>query len=409
VTSQGEALGTLCVIDQVPRELTAHQKQALAALARQVMSQLELRRTAASLKASERRFQAFMDNSPAVAFMKDEAGRMLYVNATFEHAFGVQREDVIGKDDYELWPAEAARRLREHDLSVLKGNCAIQVEESVPGAINTSGDALHWLSFKFPFEDDIGRRVLAGMAIDITERKALEKLKNEFVSIVSHELRTPLTSIRGSLGLVLGGVAGEIPSQAQRMMQIAHHNSERLVRLINDILDIEKIESGSMALVLKPLELMPLIENALQDNRAYAQDLGVEMEINAEVPGLRVLADSDRLTQVLTNLLSNAAKFSPRGGVVSVSVERQDAAVCVSVADCGPGIPDEFRDRIFAKFAQADSSDSRQKSGTGLGLSISKAIVELLGGRIGYDSTVGKGTTFYFHLPEYDDAMSRAL
>jgi PAS domain S-box-containing protein len=141
-----------------------------------------------------------MDNSPAVAFMKDEDGRMLYVNATFERTFGLRREDVLGQDDFQLWPDEAAQDLRQHDLSVLQGNCAIQVEETIAGVTNPSGETLHWLSFKFPFEDAMGRRVLAGMAIDITERKALEKLKNEFVSMVSHELRTPLTSIRGSLG-----------------------------------------------------------------------------------------------------------------------------------------------------------------------------------------------------------------
>jgi PAS domain S-box-containing protein len=158
---------------------------------------------------------------------------------------------------------------------------------------------------------------------DISERKAADRLKNEFISTVSHELRTPLTSILGSLGLVKGGVAGDIPVQARAMLEIAHKNSERLVRLINDILDIEKIESGKMAFRIEPAEIMPLVEHAVEANGNYADQLGVSFVVREALPGAIVRVDSDRLAQVMTNLLSNAAKFSPRGGVVSVSVTRR--------------------------------------------------------------------------------------
>src|SRR6185436_1945117 len=157
-----------------------------------------------------------------------------------------------------------------------------------------------------------------GSVADITERKRVEKLKNEFISTVSHELRTPLTSIRGSLGLISGGVAGVLQPKAKSMIDIAQKNCERLVRLVNDILDIEKIESGKMTFSLKPLDLAPLIEQSIDANRAYAQSLGVTIRLENPMPGLKVVADSDRLNQVLTNLLSNAAKFSPRGETVVV-------------------------------------------------------------------------------------------
>jgi PAS domain S-box-containing protein len=245
-----------------------------------------------------------------------------------------------------------------------------------------------------------GEHEVLAIIRDISERKAADRMKNEFISTVSHELRTPLTSILGSLGLVKGGVAGEVSVQARAMLEIAHKNSERLVRLINDILDIEKIESGKMAFRIEPTDLMALVEHAVEANRTFGEQFDVSFVVRDALPRALVHVDSDRLMQVMTNLLSNAAKFSPRGGVVSVSVARRGETVRVAVSDTGPGIPEDFRHRMFQKFAQADSSDTRQKGGTGLGLSISKAIVERLGGEIGFETTPGVGSTFYFDLPE---------
>ncbi len=238
-----------------------------------------------------------------------------------------------------------------------------------------------------------------GVASDITERKKIDRMKNEFISTVSHELRTPLTSIRGSLGLLTGGIAGEMPPQAKSLIDIACNNSDRLVRLINDILDIEKIESGKIEFKLKPMPLMPLVEQAIQSNQAYAAQHGTHIELTASLCDVTVNADADRLTQVITNFLSNAAKYSPNGEPVEVSVTQHHGAVRLAVHDHGPGIPEEFKARIFEKFAQADSSDTRQKGGTGLGLNICKAIVERLHGSIGFESQPALGTTFYFDLP----------
>lgn len=241
------------------------------------------------------------------------------------------------------------------------------------------------------------------------ELKENDRRKSEFVSTVSHELRTPLTSIRASLGLITGGVMGDIPEQAGSLLGIAVNNTERLVRLINNILDIEKIESGKMTFDERPMELMPLIEDAVESNRSYASLLGVTIKVLEDVQGAKVKVDSDRLLQVLTNLLSNAIKFSPQNGVVEVTVYKDNGIIRVSVVDSGPGIPEEFRGRIFQKFAQADSSDTRQQGGTGLGLSISKAIIERLGGRIGFVSDAYAGTSFYFELPECNEDDASAI
>ncbi|MCK7577438.1 MAG: PAS domain-containing sensor histidine kinase [Chromatiales bacterium] len=248
------------------------------------------------------------------------------------------------------------------------------------------------------------RRLFTGVVRDITERKKMERLKNEFVSTVSHELRTPLTSIRGSLGLVAGGVAGPVPDKARELLDIAYKNSERLTNLINDILDIERIESGKMKFELRRHDLMPLVEQSIDANRGYANSYGVSYRLAAALPGARVLVDPDRLMQVLANLLSNAAKFSPAGGTVDVSVAMHGKRMRVAVADCGPGVPPEFRAHIFGKFSQADASDTRAKGGSGLGLSISKAIVERMSGAIGFESVAGQGSTFWFDLPVAADA-----
>ena len=256
---------------------------------------------------------------------------------------------------------------------------------------------LSWASVSLP-----ARGLIYAVARDIHERKKLERMKNDFISVVSHELRTPLTSIHGSLALILGGVAGEMPEKVRTLTQIAAKNSERLVRLVNDILDIEKIAQGTMLFRPARVDLMPLVEQSVDHNRAYAQQLDVELRIAAAVQA-RIWADADRLQQVLANLLSNAAKHSPRGGGVDIRVQKDDGRVCVSVTDYGKGIPPEFQSRIFEKFAQADTTSTRQKGGTGLGLSISKAIIDRHGGRIWFETAPGVGTTFAFELPEWSE------
>jgi PAS domain S-box-containing protein len=339
-------------------------------------------------------------------YIVDRSGKMTFANAAVERILGVSREEIAQRAFNDpVWQLTTVDGKPFPDdqqpfSQIMRSKQPVfNVEQSV---LHPDGRRVILSINAAPLLDDNGQ-VSGEVAVmtDITERKAVERMKNEFVSTVSHELRTPLTSIVGSLGLVMGGAAGEVSPQARAMLDIAHKNSARLVSLINDILDIEKIESGKMVFQFKPLELMLLIDQAVESLRAYADQYGVRLEITEQVAGARVNADENRLIQVLTNLLSNAVKFSPKNDVVTISVARRDHTLRVQVRDRGRGIPPEFRARIFQRFAQADSSDTRQRGGTGLGLSIAKAIVEKHGGHIGFESELGVGTLFFFELPEW--------
>ena len=241
------------------------------------------------------------------------------------------------------------------------------------------------------------------------ERKRLERLKEEFVSTVSHELRTPLTSIAASLGLLIGKVAGILPGPEGRLLSIAYTNSRRLVRLVNDILDIEKLESGRVVFDLKKVDVRLLVEHAIEANRGYAETHRVRICLADSTAVDEVRADADRLVQVVTNLLSNAIKFSPADNEVLVSIEKVTSAIRISVRDNGVGIPDDFRVHLFEKFAQADATNARQNGGTGLGLSIVKQIVERLGGEVGFLDAPGGGTIFYVDLPTWDIALCHEI
>ncbi|MDX6678569.1 MAG: hypothetical protein QOE31_2621 [Solirubrobacteraceae bacterium] len=232
---------------------------------------------------------------------------------------------------------------------------------------------------------------------DISERREVERLKDQFTSVVSHELRTPLTSIRASLGLLASGALGALPEQGRRMLEIAVQNTDRLGRLVNDILDIERIGSGTIEMSPKRCDAVQLVERAVESVAAIADETGVRIEIEAEPA--EIDADAERILQTLTNLISNAVKFSPPGAAVRVVVQRRDDDVLFRVSDCGRGIPADKLESIFERFHQVDASDSREKGGTGLGLAICRAIVDLHGGRIWAHSTPGHGATLSFALP----------
>ena len=235
-----------------------------------------------------------------------------------------------------------------------------------------------------------------GLRDDIRQLKEVERLKNDFVSTVSHELRTPLTAIRGALGLVLAGTTGAVAARTRDLLQIGLQNTERLIRLINDILDVERIEAGHLLVRREPCELAEILQTTVESLRTVSMEAHVSVVLEAG-EGAVVTGDPDRLVQVFTNLISNAVRFSPRGEVVTVTLRTTATSVVVFVSDRGPGIPLEFRRRIFGKFQQADPAVT--SGGAGLGLSIVRAIVERHGGSIRFDSAPGHGTTFITELP----------
>jgi PAS domain S-box-containing protein len=263
----------------------------------------------------------------------------------------------------------------------------------------TDDDHYYEIAFSPMYNDT--KKIIGAMHImrDITERMRVDQLKNEFVSIVSHELRTPLTSIRGALGLLVGGAIGKFDQKTTNILNIAHNNCERLIHLINDILDISKIETGTVDFQLTPIDLQKTVEESVTANQPFAEKFKVTIKLQKSSKMIFVYADYGRLMQVITNLISNAVKFSPEGSEVIVNISLDSKTARVSIIDHGQGISEDFQKQIFQKFAQAETSLTRKQSGTGLGLSISKAIIEKLHGTIGYTTQAGIGSTFYFDLP----------
>jgi PAS domain S-box-containing protein len=339
-------------------------------------------------------------NSALIGIMTlNESGSIETLNPAAEQMFGVTLEQVARRD--------IGRLINFGDLGDIGSAARLRrmVAEEV-GVRELTGQRADRSTFPVDFEladMPIGdRRMFVVFVRDITGRKRNERLKDEFVATVSHELRTPMTSISGSLGLLVGGAAGPMPDPAKRLLTIAHSNSQRLVRLINDILDVEKIESGKVAFALQPVELRALAEQAIEANKGFAESFGITVRLDPASATAVVRVDPDRLTQVIINLLSNAVKFSPRGEEVVVLVENHGTKAQLLVRDHGPGVPDNYKTRIFEKFVQVDATDARQKGGTGLGLSIVKQIMLRLGGEVGLDSEQGKGSVFHIELPCWD-------
>ena len=364
----------------------------------ELVREVERRRHAEEeLKNREVHIHAILDSVPDAILALSESGIVDSANPAVERTFGYSASDVVGKDIRMLLSASSLPEFEE------RGNTR------TPGArYELEGKRKDGNILPIELSENemqMGKTTMRIVVVrDITERREVDRMKNEFISTVSHELRTPLTSIRGSLGLILGGAIGELPEKLKSMIDIAHKNSERLTNLINDILDIEKIESGRMDFTFRPVQIMRLVEQSVEANRSYGSQFDVDFLVEEGVEEALVNADPERMMQVMGNLLSNAAKFSPQGASVSIRVVRHTGALRVAVTDAGPGIPKEFRSRVFQRFAQADSSSTRKKGGTGLGLNISKAIVERHEGRIGFETIEGGGTTFFFDLPEWRPA-----
>ncbi|MGB7242610.1 MAG: ATP-binding protein [Sulfitobacter sp.] len=251
---------------------------------------------------------------------------------------------------------------------------------------------------------DAATPLVVATARDITERCRVDRAKDEFVATVSHELRSPLTSIKGAMGLILSGATGEISDKSRGMLEIAHRNSDRLVLIINDILDYEKIAAGQMEFDSEDVDIAQLLREAIKANQSYADLYDVRIKAVDMPKGLFVLGDVERLFQVMANLLSNAAKFSHAGGEVRVGVRNIRDRIEIRVQDSGSGIPLADQPAIFERYSQAKGIERRAKGGTGLGLSIVRAIVERHGGIVRFESLEDVGTTFFVELPLKVDA-----
>ena len=327
-------------------------------------------------------------------------GRCTFINVAAAKMLGYEVAELLAqpihdrahhsKPDGTAYPLESSPI-----YATLKDGAARQVKDEVFWHKDGSSFPVEYLST--PMEEN---GEIVGVVVtfkDITERRAVEQSKDEFISIVSHELRTPLTSIRTSLSLLTSGLLNEQPEKAKWMLDIAMESTNRLVRLVNDILDIERIESGKTTMNKEACDAANLMVNAADVMQAMAEKAGVTLSIAPASIQLR--ADADRIIQTLTNLLSNAIKFSPQGSAVSLSAECRDEYILFQVQDRGRGIPTDKLETIFGRFQQVDASDSRSSGGTGLGLAICRSIVQQHGGRIWAESILGEGSTFYFTLP----------
>jgi len=352
----------------------------------------------ANLRTSEEMIRAAMDKAPIGKALVQPDGRFIKVNPALCQLLGYSEAELLANDFQSITHPEDLDADLDNLRALLDGRVvSYQMEKRY---FHRDGRTISaQLSVSAVRRESGECNFLVAQIQDITERKAMDRIKDEFVSVVSHELRTPLTSIRASLGLISGMHDPELPAPVRRLVDISSANCERLVLLVNDILDLDKIASGHMRFELSDQALAAITQRAVQANEAYARKLDVRIVTEAINPDIVVYVDVDRYVQVLSNLLSNAAKFSPAMAEIEVGAEMRGNCVRVFVRDHGDGIPEDFRGRIFGKFSQADSSSSRQKGGTGLGLHISRQLVEHMNGTIGFVSRVGMGTTFWVEFP----------
>lgn len=342
------------------------------------------------------RTDLMIDSVDDGVYVVDGDGRVSFVNPAGCRVLGVGRSALLGRSAHDAFhshpKADCYLRTIQRDGQAISG-----LEDTHRSA---HGDLIPVEVSASPMVEGGGVRGVVVVFRDITRRREVDRMKSEFVSLVSHELKTPLTAIRGSLGLLAGGALGELSPPATRMVEIAVESSERLTRLINEILDLERIESGALPMEIAPHPAAELLTAAHDQVQVLAREAGIEVTVGRREGS--VLADSDRVVQTLINLVGNAIKFSPRGSSVrmrAVAADEADEMVTFAVEDSGRGIPENRLESIFERFVQVDSSDARDKGGSGLGLAICRRIVERQGGRIWAENNPGGGATFSFTLP----------
>ncbi|MCC5827502.1 ATP-binding protein [Alkalimonas sp.] len=354
-------------------------------------SRQQLQQSSRELQLQQQYLSTVMDNVADAIITTDAHGHIERINQAAADIFGLSMHQLEGVH----WSSLLDDPLQQQQL-LLATNTPNKIAK-------TQGRN----RFDLPFPLELSRSEIEFNQLikkvillrDMTERHKVDRLKNEFVSTVSHELRTPLTAINGSIGLVLGGVMGSVSPQVQQLLQTAYDNCNQLTHLINDLLDMERLEAGKMRFQLQPIVLAELIEQCLQQNRPLAAENRLQLQLETKEHGLQVRADPLRLQQVITNLLSNAIKYAPRDSTVVLRLSLDANKVRLEVMDQGPGVPEHFQPSLFQKFAQADSADNKLQQGSGLGLAIARSLMLAMDGDIGYQPLQPHGSCFYLTMP----------
>jgi len=385
---------TALILFFVRRLIQNHELSISANLVKsQLLIDLDIQQRA--LRDSTDSLDAILQNAADAIITIGEQNQIESFNHAAELIFGYSTQEILGKSVYCLLP--------RHVYSQFDAICESVVTAS-QAQLESSG--LNSEEHEFPLEVSLsavslrGKNKLIAVMRDITERKKIEKMQSEFISNVSHELRTPLTAIRGALGLLKGGLVGNVSAQVNQLITMAYNGSERLTILINDLLDLQKVDAGKMEFSISNQIVENLLKESLASNLVFSKMLNVHLILHEPIPQVSVQVDPNRWQQVMANLISNACKYSPSEGCVDiVAMLINPSIIRIEIRDHGKGIPNEFKNRIFQRFAQADSSDTKVQKGTGLGLSIAKTFVETMHGSIGYRSELGVGSTFYIDLP----------
>jgi len=355
----------------------------------------ERRHAEAAVRESEERFRMFMDHSPAVAFIKDAEGRYVYVNAPFERRFQMTLAAWRGKTDRDVWPEDVAAQLRAHDQAVMAANAPTELLETVP---TPDGHPHYWLVYKFPVTDMAGRRFLGGMAVDITERREAERLKEELLSVLSHELRIPLTTAEEGISQVIDGLHGAITPAQQECLKMVAWAHGRLHHLFDKVVRVTEIMTGQVDVTRKPLDLAALVRDLEADVRPLAHERGVTLAVHD--PGtVPWIGDAALLQEALRELAQNAIQVTEPQGRVNLSCSTHPDGVEVVIHDTGPGIPEQELASLFEQFHWVGGTDDRKTGGMGLGLFVAKSLIDVQGGTISVTSTVGQGTRITVNFP----------
>ncbi|MER2519752.1 MAG: ATP-binding protein [Bdellovibrionales bacterium] len=365
---------------------------------------LKWRAMSETLRERGDRLRSIMNNTVEGIITINSQGIMETFNPACEAMFGISAQAAIGQNVSILMPHAYAIHHDEHLRRYMEtGESRIIGKGREVEGLRQDG-SIFPLDLSVSRFESHGKVMFCGIVRDISERKHFQRLQEEFTAIASHELRTPLTCIRGAIGLIANSSVPHMQEREVKLVNIALRNSERLAKIVNDLLDTEKIKSGKLPLVIEPISAAHLLKQVLEDNSPISDSLKIPFVLTSDPSEVTILADYNRMLQVFSNLLSNAAKFSRSGGEVHISLEQKNGSVKFMVRDFGIGIPEDFRPHIFSKFAQSTSNAKQGYEGSGLGLLITKALIENMGGTLSYSSAPGKGTTFIFDLPCAKDA-----